>query len=122
MKQIIITSLTQLTSNRRLLLTLLGLLLVSVGAIVYIAVTIESSDLRIITQYTAYGVTHFYRSSWLYLLLFIGFIVVNAIFAVGISLKLLAQEREPLAAAYGWVAISMVVTAVAVYLRIDGLI
>ena len=122
MKQMIISSLKQLTANRRLMFSLIGLVLLSVAVVVYVAVTIESSDLRIITHYTAYGVTHFYRSAWTYLFSFILFVVFSAFITVGICLKLLSQDREELAFMLSWVGMAIVSMALIVYVNIDKLV
>lgn len=122
MKQIITTSLKQLLNHRRLLTVLIILLLLTIGAVIYIAMTIEArDDLRIITHYTAYGITHFYRDSWLYLLSFIVFVISTAVLTIGISLKLLLQEREEFALLFSWIGITTVCLTLVTYTHIIGL-
>ena len=122
MKQIITTSLKQLLNHRRLLTVLIILLLLTIGAVIYIAMTIEAhDDLRIITHYTAYGITHFYRDSWLYLLSFIVFVISTAVLTIGISLKLLLQKREEFALLFSWIGITTICLTLVTYTHIIGL-
>ncbi len=123
MKQTITTSLKQLLDHRRLMGVLILLLLLTIGAIVYIAVTIQvSDDLKIITHYTAYGITHFYRDSWVYLISFIVFAIITAVFTIAISLKLLLQDREAFALLFSWIGITTICLTIVTYTHIIGLI
>jgi hypothetical protein len=92
--------------------------LVAVGVIIYISTTIHASEIVIFTHYSAFGVTHIYRDSWVYLLSFIFFIVIATVFAAIICVKLLRQEREPLALTYGWLTIGMIALALLIYIRL----
>ncbi len=101
---------------------LAALIVVAAGVVIYMAVTIEASDLKIITHYSAFGVTHFYRDSWLYLLTFVAFIVVTVVFAVGLCVKLLFQDREQLALLFGWVSMAMIGMALITYIHLAELV
>lgn len=96
--------------------------LFAIGAVIYVSVTIEASELRIITHYTAYGITHFYRDQWTYLISFIAFIILAVIFGIGVCIKLLAHDREPLALLYGWVNIAIIAMVLTMYIHIVGFI
>lgn len=122
MKHTIKDSFTKLLAHRRLFALLIGLLLFSLSVIVYIAVTIEASDLKIITHYSAFGVTHFYRDSWVYLLSFIVFILITLCFTIGISIKILNQDRTPLALFSGWIGIMMVAITLITYIHLTKLV
>ena len=117
-KQDILSTLKQLTKHKRLLWLLVALVIFGLAATIFIGLTIESSELRIITHYTAYGSTHFYRDQWTYLIAFAVFIVITAVLGIGIALKLLRQDREPLALLYGWVSIGLVVLTLVTYIHI----
>lgn len=121
MRHTITTSVKDLLAHRRLLTVLLVLLVMAVVMIVYVAITLEASDLRVVTHYTAYGITHFYRDSWVYLLSFIGFAVVSMACMTGLCLKLLRQDRESLALLFGWVGVAMLALALIVYMHIAEL-
>lgn len=115
MKDVIMNSLTQLVANRRLLALVVALVLVSIAAIIYMSVTIQTSDVRVITHYTAYGSTHFYRDSWAYLLSFVAFVGISAGFSISIGFKMLSHERPQLAALVSWFGIAVIGTVAVVY-------
>lgn len=122
MKQIITESLNKLLKHRRLLVLLVMLLLLTIGVVVFMAVTIQvSSDLKIITHYTAYGIMHFYRDSWIYLFSFIAFAILSAVFSIVISIKLLSHDRENLAILLGWIGVTAVCLTLVTYIHLIGL-
>ncbi len=105
-------------AQRPLALVLLGLIVLSVGVTVYVSVTIQPNELQVITQYTAYGVQHFYRGHWLYLLSFACMAVMIGIFGVMVAVKLLMQERASLAMVIGWTFIALQAVLLATYVHI----
>lgn len=122
MKHMISTSFTQLLAHRRLMTVLIILVIVAIVVAVYMAMTIEASDLRIITHYTAYGMTHFYRDSWVYLLSFVAFVILSTLFAIGICLKFLSHDREALAIWFGWTSIALVGLTLLTYIHLTELV
>lgn len=101
---------------------LIVLVLFMIGAIVYISLTIEASELRIITHYTAYGITHFYRDQWVYLISFIVFVSLVTVLGIGVCLKLLHQDRESLALLYGWLSVAMIAMTLITYIHLTRFI
>lgn len=122
MKHHIFGAFKQLPKHKRLLWLLIVLAIFSLAVAVLIGVTIEPSELRIITHYTAYGSTHFYRDQWVYMISFIVFIVMVAFLGVGVSLKLLRQDREVLALLYGWISIGLVAMTLITYIHLTRFI
>ena len=122
MKNHIFGAFKQLPKHKRLLWLLVVLAIFSLAVAVFIGMTIEPSELRIITHYTAYGSTHFYRDQWVYMISFIIFIVMVAILGVGVSLKLLRQDREVLALLYGWISIGLVAMTLITYIHLTRFI
>ena len=118
MKHIFKQSFKDLLNNRRIMAALVVAILLTIGISTYVALTIEASDLRVITHYTAYGVTHFYRDSWTYLLSFIGAAFVTTIFSIGISVKLISQDREPLALLFSCLSIAILCFILLTYLHV----
>lgn len=122
MKHSITQIFSELLSHRRLLTVLLIMVLVAIATVIYIAMTVKVSDLRVITTYTAYGVTHFYRDTWTYLLSFIAVAIITTIFTAGICLKLLREDRESLALLFGWIGIGTLCFILLTYLHIAELV
>lgn len=122
MKDIITQTFSDLLAHRRLFVALVVTVLLALAVAIYVIVTVEASDLRVITEYSAYGVTHFYRDSWTYLLSFVGAALVSAVFAVGICLKLLRQEREPLAFLFSWLSVGLLCFILLTYIHISQVV
>lgn len=111
LKNSIIQSLKELVTNRYLTTLSIVLVLLTIGFIVYIAIAVRPSELQLVTHYTAFGVTHLYRDQWFYLLSFIGFAVMVAFFHISIAIKLYITKGHPLAIAFLWVGIGLIVFA-----------
>lgn len=122
MKHMIANELKNLLAHRRLFFLLLGLIIFAVAVSIYISVTIKLSDLRVITHYTAFGATHFYRDTWVYLFTFVGFVIVSMLAAIGFSIKLLGHGREPLALLFAWLGVAAVGLVLATYIHLSELI
>lgn len=122
MQHHILSAFKQLPKHKRLLWLLIGLAIISLAAAVFIGMTIAPSELRVITHYTAYGSTHFYRDQWVYMISFIVFIIMVAALGVGVALKLLRQDREALALLYGWISIGLVVLTLITYIHLTRFI
>ena len=121
MKHTITASLKQLLDHRRLMVVLIIFALLTIGVATYVIITTEASDLLVFTHYTAYGITHFYRRSWMYLLTFAAAVLLAFVIMTGIALKLLHQDREPLALLVGWVGVATVLMTLVTYIHITEL-
>lgn len=108
MKQRITQAAHPLVSDRGIL----GLLLFFVGGVVvasiFLAVNIHPSELQVVTHYSNFGTTNFYRDKWYYLLNFVGFLLVFAVIHIALVRKLLLRIDRQLAIAYAWFGIAVV--------------
>jgi len=111
LKNTFITSIKELFTNRYLATLCIVLLALTVGFVIYILLTVRPSELQIVTHYTAFGVTHLYRDQWFYLLSFAVFAVLVAFFHSALSIKLYLTKGHPLAIAFAWVGIGVIVFA-----------
>lgn len=118
MRETIQASLKQLLDNRYLLVLLVVLVLLTVISIAFVIVTLQPSELRVVTHYSAYGLTHFYRDQWFYLIGHAVFALIAAILSVVLSLKLLQTKGPALAVAYVWFGIAVIVMGSIAYIRI----
>lgn len=109
MRKIVKTTITQITSDRPLSLLMLAVLLGGLVYIIYVAVSLNASDLQLAIRYTSFGETHFYRDKWWYLLSFIVFGLIFLIAHVGMTAKLVATEMKQLAYAFAWLSIIILV-------------
>ena len=82
------------------MVTLAAVLLLAVVIYsIYIAVSLEPSDLQVAIRYTAFSDTHFYRSKWYYLLSFIAFGLVLFAVHLALAIKLHGRNQRQLAVA-----------------------
>ena len=115
MKELVTTSFQELLKHRFLTVLLGVFTAVSALAVVYVAITLQASELRIVTHYTAFGVTHFYRDQWLYLIGFAAFCVVSFVIGLAVALKLVQAERVSLALFWVWAQLFIVIFTVITY-------
>ena len=87
----------------------IAILLAGFVYIGYVALSLHGSDLQLATRYTSFGETHFYRNKWYYLLSFIVFAVIFMVMHIGIITKLYVSGMKPLATAFGWLSMIIVV-------------
>lgn len=111
MKDKLVTSFKYILGDRRLMTAVIFLVLISVAELIYIAFTLRPSELQLVNRYSAYGEVHLYRNHWYYLLVFIGFVLINAIFSVAMAIKLYSTHSKP--AALFCVVIGIVVAIIA---------
>jgi hypothetical protein len=94
------------------------MLMLSVVAAIVIGLSIHSSELQLVSHYSAFGITHLYRDQWFYLSVFVVFEIVVAILHSIISIKLLIAKGRSLAVLFAWSGVGVVllgwITAVAV--------
>lgn len=73
--------------------------------IVYVALSLQPTELQVATRYTAFGETQFYRNKWYYLLSFIGLAVVSVAAHLILMAKLNGRNMRPLAFGLGWLTL-----------------
>lgn len=97
MKESIISAAKHIFADRPIAIGI-GLFLIGCAAYcMYVASSLQPSDLQVAVHYTAFGMTNFYREKWYYLLSFILFGVVMAIVHTVVIVKVHLQERRQLA-------------------------
>ena len=111
LKNNFVHSIKELLTNRYLTVLSIILLVLTVGFIIYIAVSVRPSDLQLVTHYTAFGVTHLYRDQWFYLLSFIGFALLVAFLHIALAIKIFITKGSPLAIMFMWLGIGIMVFA-----------
>lgn len=107
MKEIILKSLKQLIADRYLLALVLIMLLLALVSAIVIGFSVHPSELQLVSHYSAFGVTHFYRDQWFYLFVFIAFGPLLAILHSIIAIKLLIVKGHAIAIMFTWFAIGI---------------
>lgn len=118
MKQHIIIHTKHIIGNRSLLISCLILGILATAGVIYMIISLHASDLKVVTHYSAFGLTHFYRDQWLYYINFIVFIIATAIFGIILGSKLAAKERPQLATLYVWLSVIVVCFMLVNYSRL----
>lgn len=111
--------------ERRIITALTLLLLMTLGFTLYVIFNIHPSDLKIVTHYSAFGSTNFYRDTWFYLLGFAVFGVVLFVTHALVTLRLLAAKGSEIALFFVWVSIAILFIAIAItyqVLRVAALV
>jgi len=84
--------------------TMVALTVITALVTVFLAaVTIfrlEPSEVQIVTHYTGFGLTNFYRDQWYYLISLVVFILIVGIVNIVVALKIHALKKRPLAIMY----------------------
>ena len=85
---------------------------VCIIAVIIIAVSIEPRETQVITRYSSFGITGFYRSYWYYLYSYVALVLIMAVGHSAVSLKLIHMNRRDLALALLWSSLAFIVIAV----------
>lgn len=118
MKKIIKKSLKKLIADRYLFVILMFLLLTALVSSLVVGLSVHSSELQLVSHYSAYGITHFYRDQWFYLLVFVLFEMIVAILHIIISIKLLVVKDRSIAIMFAWIGVGVVLMGLIIALRV----
>lgn len=111
MKKTIHNSLTLLIANRYLLILCSALILLAIGFVIYVALSVQPSELQLVSHYSAFGVTQYYRDQWFYLFNFGVFGIFVAVMHVILSVKIFVTKGNSLAIAFAWLGIVVILLA-----------
>lgn len=111
MKKTIQESFTILIANRYLFSLCIAILLITIGFITYIGLNVRPSELQLVSHKSDFGITHFYRDQWFYLLNFGVFGLFAAVMHVILSVKLYIIKGNQLAVLFAWLGIVIIILA-----------
>lgn len=118
MKKQIITAVKIILRDRYLAVLLGSFLLGCIGLLVYLGLSIHPSELQVVVHYTGFGTTNFYRDKWYYLTTFALFVMFIGTLHPILTYKLLQLKGRPLAVAFAWLGISVVIIASLLFYQI----
>lgn len=96
----------------RVVATLIGaFLLLVIAFCISVAVSLHPSDLQVVTHYTAFGITNFYRDKWYYFLTFIAFGGIIGVVHACVIAKLYKEKDRSFAIGFAWLSIVTVLIA-----------
>lgn len=88
-----------------------GFLLLTVAFCISIAVSLHPSELQVVTHYTAFGITNFYRDKWYYFLNFIVFGGIVGVVHACVVAKLYKEKDRSFAIGFAWLGIVTILIA-----------
>lgn len=100
-----------ITGDRAVTTLLVAFLLLVVGFCISVAVSLHPSELQVVTHYTAFGITNFYRDKWYYFLTFIAFGVVVGVAHTCAVAKLYKEKDRSFAIGFAWLGIVTILIA-----------
>ncbi|RYX79539.1 hypothetical protein EON76_02380 [bacterium] len=116
------SSLTQLTkeiaSDRQLVTAIVVVIVTSVIFSIYVAINLHPSELQVVTHYSAFGTTNFYRDKWFYLVGFIIFGIINALVYGALACKLFLHKGRELAVPFAWLGVLVILVATSIVYQI----
>ena len=114
MKDTLLHSLKLLAKERQVIIALSVFTVATLAFMIYVSVNIHASELKLVSHYSAFGSTNFYRDAWYYLINFAVFGLAVFVGHVFITLKLLAVKGNELALAFVWMSVVIVAIAAAI--------
>lgn len=116
------SSLTELTketvADRQLMTALVAVIITSIIFSVYVAVNLHPSELQVVTHYSAFGTTNFYRDKWFYLVGFVIFGIVNALAYSALACKLFLHKGREFAVSFAWLGVLVILVATSIVYQI----
>lgn len=109
MKKIIVSTLKDLASDKPLFRLCISIMVISVIAVVLLAVRLSATELQIATRFSAFGETQYYRNQWYYLLTFIVFILSIAGAHIALIAKMIQRDMRQYAVLFGSITLLMIV-------------
>jgi len=111
MKKLILKSFSELMGDRQLFVLGIFIALSAISFVLYVALNVHPSELQLVSHYSAFGVTHFYRDQWYYLLAFGVFGLLVAVMHISLTVKILIVKGQTLAILFAWMSIAMIAFA-----------
>lgn len=102
MKQQAWSIITLIKQDRILMVTIGALIGLTIVLIIVQAVMIEPNTTQVITQYSSYGITGFYRNYWYSLWMYAALQLIILVGHTALALKLVRLERRVLALPLLW--------------------
>ncbi len=113
-KNIIRDTAKAILADRGYLGLVVAIIVIALIYILFVVTSVESRDIQVVTQYSAFGESHFYKSRWFYLYTFAILGALVAAINISIMGKLLQYERRSIGVAIGWLTIVFFAVAVTV--------
>ena len=108
-KEVIVKSLKSLVEDRYLLILVSTLFLLTIIFAITTSLSIQQSEIQLVSHYSSFGITHFYRDQWFYLISFVLSGIIFAILHIIVAIKLLVVKNRLFAIMFTWLGIGIIV-------------
>lgn len=98
-------------ADRPYLFLTVGVLITGLVLALFVLLSVQQRDIQVVTQYSAFGESHFYKNKWFYLYAFAGFGVLVAAGHTALMAKLYNMQYRDIGLLFGWVSIVLCVIA-----------
>lgn len=116
------SSITQLakdiSADRPFVIALISLVVISLVFCIYVIVNLHPSELQVVTHYSAFGTTNFYRDKWFYLIGFVGFGLLNLLVYGALACKIFIHKGRTLAIPFALLGVLVMIIAIATLYQI----
>lgn len=113
MKSSITQFFKEIASDRQFVIMLVSLVVTGLLFSIYVSLNLHPSELQVVTHYTAFGSTNFYRDKWYYLIGFVFFGILNSILYAALACKIYHHKGRALAIPFAWLGLIVIVLATA---------
>lgn len=114
MKSNSISHIKAILADRHIAVVLFVLAIMTLVFCVYVGITLQPSDLQVVTHYTSFGSTNFYRGKWYYLITFIAFGGLSLLMYIVLTGKIFLEKGRGLALPFAWLGLLVLFIAFAV--------
>ena len=108
----------RIAADRFVLGLMIAMVALALLVSVYVGLTVRPSEVQVVTHYTSFGPTNFYRTRWYYLISFAIFGVFYAFFHAVIAAKLYVEKDRSFSVGFLWLSIGLIVVAFALIVSI----
>lgn len=120
MKHSISSTIKTIMADRPFFSLMVAVAMAAVVYAVYVTLSIESRDIQVVTQYSGFGESHFYKAPWYSLYLFGALGLIIGITNVAAMAKLYSYERREFGVYIGWITLLLFAMAVVWTAKVFG--
>lgn len=107
-------------TDRHLVAGLFLFILLCIIYCAYTALAVRPTELQVVTHYTSYGTTNFYRDQWQYLIGFVGFGLIVCLAHLALVYKIFTLKGREAAVPFMWLGVVVILFAFAIVRQVLG--
>lgn len=120
MKHTITSTIKTIMADRPFFSLMVAVAMAALVYAVYVILSVESRDIQVVTQYSGFGDSHFYKAPWYSLYLFGALGLIIGITNAVAMAKLYSYERRGFGMYIGWVTLLLFVIAIVWTVKVFG--